>query len=99
MYSHATIPAALKAGILSGHYQMEGLLQLESLVQVLLGTVKIVIRACTDPVGDPLLETETNNMLWEICFFNNCVHIDCFLVSSRMILTSAIKISIMIGYT
>ena len=38
---------------------MEGPLQLESLVQVQLGTVKIVIRACTDPVGDPLQETET----------------------------------------
>ena len=59
MYSHATISAALVAGILTGHYQMEGPLQLESLVLVLLSTVKIVIRACTDPVGDPLLETET----------------------------------------
>ena len=63
MYSHATIPAALEAGILSGHYQMEGPLQLKSLVQVPLGTVKIVIRACTDPVGDPLQETERKQKL------------------------------------
>ena len=44
---------------MSGHDQMEGPLQLKSLVQVPLGTVKIVIRACTDPVGDPLQDTET----------------------------------------
>ena len=63
VYSHATISAALVAGILTGHYQMEGPLKLESLVLVLLSTVKIVIRACTDPVGDPLLETETEIMI------------------------------------
>ena len=48
---------------MSGHYQMEGPLQLKSLVQVPLGTVKIVIRACTDPVGDPLQETERKQKL------------------------------------
>ena len=36
MYSHATIPAALEAGILSVQFQKEGPIQLKSLFSVLL---------------------------------------------------------------
>ena len=68
------LPAALEAGILSGHYQMEGPLQLESLVQVPLGTVK--------------LETETETKAMQGCHFKLAVFVvfqnyrpDCYAIS------------------